>query len=315
MGSTNFAVEALAPGKYIAQGAIATSTVGASVVPAGWPIVAKFYIHQYDTGALAQGASDWWDVADKIDRACEDIRLLTEDFDPQRWGGGGDRAAFDEKAKQYVHELRIVSLTARAVATILWAAALMLFAWIVYSAYIAVRLLWLAIQVIYQTTMAAMSGPGALLVFAAAQAEANIQAALLFTEMESKEKWLNGVMHGMAAALTGLITYDASGINGGWDTLLKATGSQLPQLVWGSATRVSRDVTARGIGGYKGGAKPWDLPGSGGPLISPFARYPSRIKGGIDAAGGQHTSTAWATPEQSTGGDYSTHFTIPAWPF
>jgi hypothetical protein len=162
--------------------------------------------------------------------------------------------------------------------------------------------------------MAAASGPGALLVFALAQIEANAQAVLLFGEFEGKEKWLNGVMHGMAATLAGLITYDSSSIDGGWDHLLKATGSQLPQLIWGSATRASRDFTARGIGGYKGG-KPWDLPGVGGAQKSPFLRYPARVKGGVDAASGQHTSTAWATPEQSSDGDYSTHFTWPQWPF
>lgn len=229
-------------GKHLALEAATASAGAAVLVVSAWPVVGKMYVHQYDTGAIARAAGTWWHLADQIEESQAALRNL-----PDAHWKATDRTAFDRRAEQYRYELRILADCARTIATVLWSAATLLFAFIVYMTWVAAQLVRLA------WTVARAMLAGGLLGFGLAQSGVAIQVTTLFERVVAREAWLNRALHALSAAVGVALDAVVAHTKGGWADLAGATGAQLPELVWGTATRISRDATAKGIGGARHG--------------------------------------------------------------
>jgi hypothetical protein len=126
----------------------------------------------------------------------------------------------------------------------------------------------------------------------------------LFEGYRAVESLLNVLLHG-CAALTATVAVDigveaARGDHSGLNDLAAATFAQGPMLIWGTANRVERDLTAHGLSGRFPGKGPW----ASSPLPQGLPQL-AGAKAVNDIATGSQTVTGRYAPEQVDDGTYT----------
>ncbi|MFI9593841.1 hypothetical protein [Nonomuraea sp. NPDC052265] len=94
------------------------------------------------------------------------------------------------------------------------------------------------------------------------------------------------------------------GDGGGLHDLAAATFAQGPMLVWGTANRIERDLTAHGLSGRFPSSGPWSSSRAGSAL-PPGLPQAAGGKAVNDLTTGGRTLTGRFAPEQHTDGSYS----------
>ncbi|MFC4120554.1 hypothetical protein [Nonomuraea zeae] len=278
----------------------AAATLSALGVPAGWPFVAKMYIHHYDPQPFFDAAKTWLSVHDDVAAARLDVEALVSEVATASWRSEDGRA-FQRRMGDYLAGLRGIEI--RAVVTALT----------LYTAGAA-----LAAMVLFQFLVAAVLAALALWVLAAAVTPLSLAGARilamqclikLFEGYRAVESLFDALLHGCAAALSAAVAVDvgarmARGDRSGLNDLASATLAQGPMLVWGTANRIERDLTAHGISGRFPAGGLWAGSRAGTPLPAGLPQLAGAKAVGDLTSGGQ-TVTGRYVPEQAPDGSYT----------
>ncbi|MFD9940241.1 hypothetical protein ACFWYW_13265 [Nonomuraea sp. NPDC059023] len=306
-------VAALGYGKYLAHANIGLATAACAVVWGGWPLLGKLYVHQYDTGALAAAYQVLEDAAGDLGAGRTNIADLVAGLSAEQWPGD-DRRDFDAWMRTLGSDLLSEEMSARLLGIMLLVSASLLFAFIVYTSAVVLRLVWLAVQV-----LRASFGGG--VGFLAAQVAAGKQARVLFAQFQAQEARLttalNGIATAIAAGLGAKVAKDSlTGDRQGLLDLRQATINQGPALVWGFANHVERNLTAKMMTGrsplFSGrdaragtGAKgqPRPMPASPHDLTPTKWQLGAAAKGAMDVISGR-MPTGFLLPDRYESGAY-----------
>ncbi|WP_165975682.1 hypothetical protein [Actinomadura rubrisoli] len=300
---------ALAQGAWLAKknlqvGTVAALSLSAMGVPAAWPFVPSFYIHQYNPQAFWDGGTAWARMGSDVQKAREQIRQLVDGVEQDGWKSEDGRA-FKQRIDRYLADLLSVELRAAFVAAVLFTAAALTMAMIVFMALIAAVLVALAAWVAIATITPISAGMARL---SATMTLANLNATL-----KSVESTLNTVLHTCAGLLGSLIAGDvlveaAQGDFSGVRDFISATLAQGPMLIWGTANRVERDATAFGIGGRMpaNGFYGWTSRGRAGEAVPAGWPQAAGAKGFHETQynDGAQVFTGGLAPEQNPDGSY-----------
>jgi hypothetical protein len=269
----------------------AAVTLSALGVPAAWPFAGKMYIHQYTPQAFFNAATTWLDVHDNAAATRRNLADLTGGVATEGWRSEDGRA-FERRMDAYLADLRSIEIRAVVTALVLYTAGAALAAFVMFQFLVAATLAAVAAWV-----LAATVTPFSLV---AARTAATQCLTRLFSVYETTEKLLNLLLHGCAAALTATVAADVGYENlRGDDTALRdlasATMAQGPLLVWGTANRVERDLTAHAVGGRTRAGLP---PPQGVPQVA-------GAKAAYDVSTGSQAITGRFVPGQDADGSYS----------
>lgn len=280
----------------------AALTLSALGVPGAWPFVAKAYIHQYDPQAFWDGAKVWREVAADVRTVRKQIDDLVSGVSESGWKSEDGRA-FQRRMDAFLEELLSIEIRASLVAAVLYMSAVAMAAMIMFVSLVASVVAAIAAWVLVATVTPLSAASARIL--------ALNTLMNMFRAFEAVESGLNTLLHTCAGLLGATIVGDilieaADGDHSAMTDFVQATISLGPLLIWGTANRAERDLTAHGIGGGfpKGGF--WgNRSGShaGLPLPPGFSQA-AGAKGVNDVAGQQQTITGPFVPEQSSDGSY-----------
>ncbi|MCC5575706.1 hypothetical protein IMZ11_08630 [Microtetraspora sp. AC03309] len=283
-------------------GAGAALTLSALRVPAAWPFVAKLYIHQYDPKAFWDGAEVWREVVSEVRTARERIIDLVSGVSDDDWKSEDGRA-FQHGMDAFLEELASIEIRAAVVAVVLYMAAVATYAMVLLARLVALTLAAVAAWVL----LASVTPPSAV--------NARLIAVKALHGMHggfvAVESGLEVLLHTCAGLLGAAVAGDifvrsARGDHSAVTDFVQATISQGPLLIWGTANRVERDLTAHGISGKFPGdgflKNPFG-PRAGMPL-TPGLPQAAGAKGVNDIAGNRQTITGPYAPEQNADGSY-----------
>ncbi|WP_336206388.1 hypothetical protein [Nonomuraea sp. LPB2021202275-12-8] len=278
----------------------AALTLSALGVPAGWPFVGKMYVHQYDPQTFFDGAETWLAVRDDVAATRRNVEALVAEVSVTSWRSDDGRA-FQRRMDAYLADLRGIELRAVVTALTLYTVGAALAAMILFQFLVAAVMAAVAAWV-----LTAAVTPVSL---AGARILATRSLIKLFEGYQSVESLLDALLHGCAAALGAAVAVDlggeaARGDYGGVHDLAAATFAQGPMLVWGTANRVERDLTAHGLDGRRPGSGLWSSARAGAPL-PPGLPQLAGAKAVNDIATGSQTATGRYVPEQAADGTYS----------
>ncbi|MER5426885.1 hypothetical protein [Streptosporangium roseum] len=280
----------------------AALTLSALGAPGGWPFVARLYVHQYDPTAFWEGAEVWRGIAADARTVRERIGDLVAGASEGGWRSEDGRA-FQRRMDAFLGDLLSIEIRASLVAAVLFMsaaamAAMIMFIWLVASAMAA-----LAARVL----IAAVSPLGT----ASARVLALNTLTTMFAGFEAVESGLNTLFHTCAGVLGATVAGDVlveavDGDPSAVTDFVQATVSQGPLLIWGTANRVERDLTAHGVDGrFPGGGFPGDRSGSRAGLpLPPGLPQAAAVKGVNDISGNQQTITGPYVPERNPDGSY-----------
>jgi len=245
-------------GQELAREALIAASIAAPLIPAAWPCVAIIYAHQCDPGALYDVGQEWFDLADELSAAYDAVEQTAGQLPADQWSGL-DRDAFDQKRAEYQSQLMGAMLYALVVGGALVAVATLLFAFILIMTAVA-NLLALEAALIAATLAGIVTAPAA----AALEAEANAFAAEMAMFLGECAAGVALLSQLAALAVGGGIAVDVaqqylSGDKEAFTGLRQATKDGADNIIWGSLSRLERDITAIAIGG-------------GGPLGAVVAR-------------------------------------------
>ncbi|GAA2206737.1 hypothetical protein GCM10009850_021950 [Nonomuraea monospora] len=264
----------------------AAVTLSALGVPAAWPFAGKMYVHQYTPQAFFDAADAWLDVHDRASDTRRNLRDLTGGVAASGWRSEDGRA-FERRVDAYLADLRGIELRAVVTALVLHTAGAALAAFVLFQFLVAAALAAVAAWV-----LAAAVTPVSL---TAARTAATQCLTRLFSVYRTTEKLLDQLLHGCAAALTAAVAVRVGrealrGDDTALTDLASATMAQGPLLVWGTANRVERDLTAHAL------ALP--LAGTGLPQVA-------GAKAAYDVGAGSQAITGRHLPEQGADGSYA----------
>ncbi|MGW2216827.1 hypothetical protein ACWCSD_17720 [Nonomuraea sp. NPDC001684] len=273
-------------------GAGAAVTLSALGVPAAWPFVGRMYVHQYDPQAFFDGADTWLAVHDDVAATRLNVEALVGEVATTSWRSEDGRA-FDRRMDAYLAGLRSIEIRAVVAALVLRTVGAALVAMILYQFLVAAAMAALALWV-----LTAALTPLSLVT---ARTAATRCLTGLYENYRAVESLLDTLLHGCAAALSAAVAVDAGakaarGDGGGLRDLAAATFAQGPLLVWGTANRIERDLTAHGLTGRRQGA--------GGPLPQGVPQA-AGAKALNDVTSGSQTITGRYVPAQAADGSYS----------
>ncbi|WP_131740937.1 hypothetical protein [Actinomadura roseirufa] len=300
---------ALGRGAWLARenlrvGAVAALSLSALGVPAAWPFVPAFHVHQYDPQALWDAGAAWVRAGAEVRTARERVERVVGGIEEDGWRSADGRA-FRRRMDRHLAGLLSAELRAAFVAAVLFTAAALTMAVIVFMASLAAVLAALAVWVLAATVVPVGAAMARL---SATMTLANLNAAL-----RSMEGALNAVLHTCAGLLGTLVAGDvlvdaAKGDFGGLRDFVYATVAQGPMLVWGTANRVERDVTAFGLGGRApaGGLYGRAAGSRAGEALPPGWAQAAGAKGFHETwnTGGAQALTGDRAPEQAPDGSY-----------
>ncbi|MEV1179074.1 hypothetical protein [Nonomuraea sp. NPDC049784] len=274
----------------------AALTLSALGVPAGWPFVGKMYIHQYDPQKFFDGAQTWIKVHDDVTGARLAVEALVAEVAETSWRSEDGRV-FQRRMDAHLADLRGVELRAVVTALTLYTAGAALTAMILFQFLIAMAMAAVAAWVL----VAAVTP----LSLAGARILATQCLIKLFEGYRAVESLLDALLHGCAAALSAAVAVDvgieaARGDYSGLNDLAAATFAQGPMLIWGTANRVERDLTAHGLSGRFPVRGRW----SGSPL-PPGLPQLAGAKAVNDLTTANQTLTGRYVPEQAADGSYT----------
>ncbi|MFC5184015.1 hypothetical protein [Actinomadura harenae] len=280
--------------------ALALSALG---LPAAWPLVPSFFMHQYDPQVFWDGGMAWTKVAEDMRQARADVEKTVKDVTHGDAWHSEDGRAFDQRMDRYLRELLSIEIRAVAVAAVLFLTALLTMAVILFMALLAAVLVALAAWVAVAT------------VFPLSAALARITALNAIIEMTATlkevEAGLNTTLHLCAGILGTLIAGDVfvgatQGGFGGLKDFIDGTIAQGPLLVWGTANRIERDATAWGIGGRfpEEGVAGRIAGDRAGTPLPPGLPQAAGAKGVNDVRTGGQTVTGGLTPGRRPDGSY-----------
>ncbi|MEU7746453.1 hypothetical protein [Nonomuraea sp. NPDC049158] len=277
--------------------ALSLSALG---VPAGWPFVGKMYIHQYHPQAFFDGAGTWLAVHDDVVTARLNVEALVDEVAVTSWRSEDGRA-FQRRMDAYLADLRGIEIRAVVTAIVLYTAGAALAAMILFQFLVAAAMAAVALWVL-TAAVTPLSLAGARLL-------AMQCLVKLFEGYQAVESLLNMLLHGCAAALSATVVVDvaygaAHSDHSGLKDLAAATFAQGPMLVWGTANRVERDLTAHGLGGRHPGGGLWSSSRAGAPLPNGLPQL-AGAKAVDDIMTGSQTITGRYVPEQAANGSYS----------
>ncbi|MFD1541847.1 hypothetical protein [Nonomuraea guangzhouensis] len=278
----------------------AALTLSVLGVPAGWPFVGKMYIHQYHPQALFDGAGTWLAVHDDVVAARLNVEALVGEVAVTGWRSEDGRA-FQRRMDAYLADLRSIEIRAVVTAIVLYTAgaalaAMILFQFLVAAAMAAVAL-WVLIAAVTPLSLAM------------ARLTATQSLIKLFEGYQAVEAPLDTLLHGCATALSATAVVDVAheaahsdhSDHSGLNDLAAATFAQGPMLVWGTANRVERDLTAHGLSGRCPGGT---SSRAGAPLPNGLPQL-AGAKAVNDITTGSQTITGRYVPEQASDGSYS----------
>ncbi|MEV0618891.1 hypothetical protein AB0I81_36615 [Nonomuraea sp. NPDC050404] len=276
----------------LAMGTAAAVTLAALGVPAAWPFVGKMYIHQYDPRTFFDGARTWLAVHDDVAATRLNVGSLVGEVATTGWRSEDGRA-FERHLDAYLAGLRSIEIRAIVTALTLYTAGAALVAMVLLQFLVAAAMAALALWVL----ITAVTPLG----LAAARVAATRCLTSLYGGYVAVESALNALLHGCAAALTATVGVDvgvkaARGDDSGLRDLASATFAQGPMLVWGTANRIERDLTAHGLAGRH--------PRTGAPLPQGVPQA-AGAKALNDVMGGSQTITGRYVPEQAADGSYT----------
>lgn len=291
--------------KELALGALATGT-GAAVtlsalgVPAAWPFVGKMYVHQYDPQAFFDAAKTWLDVHDKVTTARQNVERLTDGVAMTAWRSEDGRA-FQRRMDAYLADLRSIEIRAMVTALVMYTVGGALVAMILFQFLVAA-----ALAAVAGWVLVAAVTPFSL---AAARTAATQCLARLYAGYTKTEQLLDRLLHGCAAALAATIAGDVGyeAVRGDYSALRDlghATMAQGPLLIWGTANRIERDLTAHAVGGVHPAAQPWPQAKASLPLPQGLPQI-AGAKAFHDVRSGNQTITGQVMPEQAADGSYA----------
>lgn len=280
--------------------ALALSALG---LPAAWPLVPSFYVHQYDPQVFWDGGMAWTKVAQDMRRARADVEKTVKDVTRGDAWHSEDGRAFDQRMDRYLGELASIEIRAVAVATVLFLTALLTMAMVLFMALLAAVLVALAAWVAIAT------------VFPLSAALARLTALNAIIDMTATlkevETGLNTTLHICAGILGTLVAGDVfvAATRGDFSALqdfVDGTIAQGPLLVWGTADRIERDATAWGLGGRfpEEGVPGRVAGGRAGTSLPPGLPQAAGAKGVNDVRTGGQTVTGGLTPGQKDDGSY-----------
>ncbi|MET7332703.1 hypothetical protein [Nonomuraea sp. NPDC005650] len=265
--------------------ALALSALG---VPAGWPFVGRMYVHQYHPQSFFDGARTWLAVHDDVVAARLNVQALVSEVASTSWRSEDGRA-FQRRMDAYLADLRGIEIRAVVTALTLYTVGAALAAFVLFQFLVAAAMAAVAAWVL----LAAVTP----LSLAGARVLATQCLLKLYEGYRATESLLDALLHGCAAALTATVAVDvgaeaARGDRGGLNDLAAATFAQGPMLIWGTANRVERDLTAHGLGDglWKG---------------SPGLPQLAGAKAVNDISTGSQTVTGRYVPEQAADGSYT----------
>ncbi|ACZ83471.1 hypothetical protein [Streptosporangium roseum] len=280
----------------------AALTLSALGAPGAWPFVAKMYVHQYSPDAFWEGAEVWSGVAADVRAARERIGDLVAGVSGNGWRSQDGRA-FQRRMDAFLDELLSIEIRASLVAAVLYMsavalAAMIMFVWLVAAAMAAIAA-WVLLAAVSPLSVAS------------ARILALNVLMKMFSGFEAVESGLDTLLHTCAGLLGATIAGDVfvEAVNGDHSAVTdfaQATVSQGPLLIWGTANRAERDLTAHGIDGrFPGGGFWGDRAGSraGLPLPPGLTQF-AGVKGVSDVSGGRQTVTGPHVPEQDPDGSY-----------
>lgn len=290
--------------KNLQAGTVAALALSALGVPAAWPFVPAFYVHQYDPQAFWDGGMAWVRMGSEVKDARERIEHLVDGAAAESWKSEDGRA-FQQRMDRYLTDLLSIELRAAFVAAVLFVAAALTMAVIVFMALVAALLAalaaWVAIATVFPLS-AAMARLSATMTLA------NVNATL-----RSVEGTFDTALHSCAGLLGALIAGDvlveaARGDFSGVRDFISATAAQGPMLIWGTANRVERDATAYGLGGRMpaSGFYGWASRGGAGEALPAGMPQAAGAKGFYETQynGGGQAFTGGRAPEQNPDGSY-----------
>ncbi|MGW2155871.1 hypothetical protein [Nonomuraea sp. NPDC001699] len=277
----------------------AALTLSALGVPAAWPFVGKMYVHQYDPQAFFDAAPTWSSVHDDVVAARLDVEALVAGVAATSWRSEDGRA-FQRRMDAYLADLRGIELRALVTALTLFTAGAALAAMVLFQFLVAAAMAAVALW-----TLTAAVTPLSL---ASARLLAMQCLIKLFEGYQAVESMLDALLHGCAAALTAAVAADLGvrtvrGDRDGLNDLAAATFAQGPMLVWGTADRIERDLTAHGLSGRFPSSGPWSG-GRAGAALPPGLPQAAGGKAVNDLMTGGQTLTGRLTPEQNADGLY-----------
>lgn len=279
--------------------ALTLSALGVSVA---WPFVAKLYVHQYDPKAFWDGAETWSRAVADVRAARERIDVLVSGASGQGWRSEDGRA-FQRRLDAFLEELASIEIRASVVAAVLYTAAVATYAMILYGLLAALTMAALAAWVLIATVTPVSAAGARVLAF-----QVLMKMLSGFTAVESRFDTLFHTETGVLGALVlGDVLFEAAdGDRSGVVDFVQATVSQGPMLIWGTANRVERDLTAYGIDGRfpSGGFQGRRFGSRAGTPMPPGFLQVAGVKGANDSAGGQQTITGPHVPEQNPDGSY-----------
>ncbi|MFI6501434.1 hypothetical protein [Nonomuraea typhae] len=295
------AVSGLGYGKYLAHATLAAGAAACAIVWAGWPIVSKLYVHQYDTGALAKGYQDLVDAAGDLGEGRSVVGELVGGLGAEQWPGQS-RRDFEEWMRGFAADLKDEEFLSRSLGILILVSAAVLFAFVVYTSVVVMRLAWMALKVL---RMSVGGGVG----FLAAQVTVGAEARALYAQVEMMEKKLAFTLHGLAGTITSMLAVRVGkdGLTGdrqGLADLRQATISQGPALIWGVANHVERNLTAAAMRGRSPLAKGKPRPiSSVDDLAVGKLQMAAAAKGAFDVISGR-MPTGFFVPERYDNGAY-----------
>ncbi|MDP9866930.1 MULTISPECIES: hypothetical protein [Streptosporangium] len=284
----------------LATGTGAAVTLSALGVPAAWPFVGRMYVHQYDPQAFFDAAKTWLEVHDNVTTARQNVERLVDGAAVTAWRSEDGRA-FQRRMDAYLADLRSIEIRAMVTALVLYtvggALAAMIFFQCLVAAALAAVAAWVLVAAITPFSLAA------------AGASATQALTRLYAGYAKTEQLLDALLHGCAGALATTITADVGyealrGDSSALRDLGYATMAQGPLLIWGTANRIERDLTARALGGVHPAGRLWPQAKAGLPLPQGLPQI-AGAKAFHDILGGQQTITGQITPEQAADGSYS----------
>ncbi|MEW2354776.1 hypothetical protein [Spirillospora sp. NPDC029432] len=263
--------------------ALALSALG---VPAAWPFVPPLYVHQYPPQAFWDGGVAWAGAVSRVRAVREEVERLVEGVEEDGWRSEDGRA-FRRRMDRHLADLLAIEIRAAAVAAVLFTAATLTMAMIVFMSMVAALLAALAAWVAVSTVFPPSAAMARL---TATMTLANVNATL-----KAVEAAFDTALHTCAGILGTLVAGDilaeaAHGDFSGLENFVQATVDQGPMLAWGTANRVERDLTATGLG-------------SGTPGLSHAAGAKAFHE--TQYNGGSQAVTGGLTPGQNADGSYS----------
>ena len=275
----------------------AALTLSVLGVPAGWPFVGRMYIHQYHPQAFFDGAGTWLAVHDDVVAARLNVEALVGEVAVTSWRSEDGRA-FQRRMDAYLADLRGIELRAMITAIVLYSAgaalaAMILFQFLVAAAMTAVAL-WVLIAAVTPLSLVG------------ARLTATQSLIKLFKGYQAVESPLHALLHGCAATLSATVVVDVAheAAHSGLIDLAAATFAQSPMLVWGTANRAERDLTAHGLSGRHPSSGLWSSSRAGAPLPNGLSQL-AGAKAVSDSKTDSQTLTGRYAPEQSADGSYT----------